>query len=172
MEGLTQAERLMREVAQLTLARDQERNRLNLKLLHAGLEHEPALKALEAKIKTREEKIAALVKEFPGLVSTGPLLLSHGKLFTRTGPPALALLGESSTWKEIVENLTQLNLKEYLRFPDPEVNKRKLLEDRDKLTPTDLKEIGIKIERSEKLYIEPNLIAAEVSGAISLEKAA
>lgn len=159
----------MREVAQLTLERTREQNALNAKLLAARCAHDLAIKALDAKIATREGKIAALVEEFPCLVNTGPLLLTHGKIFTRLGPPALALIEESSTWNEIVARLTELKLKEYLRFPDPEVNKRKLLEDRDQL---DLAEIGIKLARSEKLYIEPNLIAAEVSGAVALEKAA
>jgi phage host-nuclease inhibitor protein Gam len=51
----------------------------------------------------------------------------------------------------------------YVRYPDPEVDKEKILADRAKLTPEQLKEVGLKIEQDENFYIRPKSDVAEQS---------
>jgi hypothetical protein len=42
-----------------------------------------------------------------------------------------------------------------VRYPEPEVNKEKLLADRARLKPEQLQEAGLRIEQDENFFIRP-----------------
>lgn len=72
----------------------------------------------------------------------------------RTGPPKV-VKRKNITWSKIVEALQKLKWgKEYLRERAPEIDKEKLIADRNTLTVDKLNSVGLKITQDEIFYIE------------------
>jgi phage host-nuclease inhibitor protein Gam len=82
----------------------------------------------------------------------------------RDNPPSVGKLANKDTWSAIARRLQLLSWgEEYLSTSDPEVDKKKILSDRARLTAEQLKEAGLKIEQEENFYIEPKSQVAEVT---------
>ena len=64
--------------------------------------------------------------------------------------------GKKDTWVMIARRLLATKWgKDYVRLPDPEVNKKRVIDDQDKLTPDQLSLAGIRFDREEQFYIRP-----------------
>jgi len=79
-----------------------------------------------------------------------------------TTPPRVEKTNSKDTFSKIALRLGNLAWGEaYLRFPDPELSKEKLLADRQVLTPEQLKEAGLRIEQDENFFIRPKSEVAQ-----------
>lgn len=77
-------------------------------------------------------------------------------------PPRVEKLNSKDTFGKIALRLANLIWGEpYLRYPDAEVNKEKLLADRPMIAPDQLKEAGLKIEQDENFFIRPKSAVAD-----------
>lgn len=82
----------------------------------------------------------------------------------RTCPPKVSPLFSKDSDKSIARRLEALSWGEdYLSRPDPKPDKDKLLADRNRLTPEQLRQAGIKFEQEEVFYIEPKSQIVEAS---------
>lgn len=88
---------------------------------------------------------------FPEKKSLDLLLASVG---FETTPPRVEKIHSKDSFGKIGLRLESLDWgAAYVRYPDPEVNKEKILADRAKLKPEQLQEAGIKIEQDENFFI-------------------
>jgi phage host-nuclease inhibitor protein Gam len=96
---------------------------------------------------------------FPDKKSIDLLLATVGY---RTEPPSVEKCSKKDTWSAIAKRLEALDWGvRYITTPDPEVDKKALLADRDRLTAGQLSEAGIRFEQDEFFYITPKSDVAE-----------
>lgn len=90
---------------------------------------------------------------FPEKKSIDFLLATVG---FRSEPPGVGKCFRRDTWTTIAKRLKALPWgAQYVNVPDPEVDKKALLADRDRLTLDQLSEAGIRFEQDELFYISP-----------------
>lgn len=95
--------------------------------------------------------------EFNGAKS---LDLVHGQIGWRTGMPQLKTLS-GWTWDRVLENLKTKPLwRDYIRTKE-EVDKQKLLSEREGLGSDRMLVMGVKVIQEESFFIEPNLQQTE-----------
>jgi phage host-nuclease inhibitor protein Gam len=96
---------------------------------------------------------------FPEKKSLDLLLATVGFELT---PPRVEKISGKDTFGKIGLRLENLDWgTAYVRYPDPEVNKEKILADRAQLKPDQLQEAGLKIEQDENFFIRPKSDIAE-----------
>lgn len=79
-------------------------------------------------------------------------------------PPRVDKIAARDTFGKIGLRLENLDWgAAYVRYPDPEVNKEKILADRARLKREQLQEAGLKIEQDENFFIRPTTNALEQS---------
>ena len=79
-------------------------------------------------------------------------------------PPRVEKLNSRDTFGKIGLRLESLDWgAAYVRYPDPEINKERILADRALLNPDQLHEAGLKIEQDENFFIRPKSDIAEQS---------
>lgn len=79
----------------------------------------------------------------------------HAVIGFRTGQPKVEKL-KNLTWAKVVQQMQKLAWgRDYLRERDPEVDKEKLIADRNKLTAEKLNKMGLKITQDETFYVDP-----------------
>lgn len=152
-----QAERAVRDLAEKTLDLLQERAALDEAVLAARKDRDKRIAALQTLILERESRIAEWAKanrdaEFLGQQS---LALRHGILSFRKGTWFVALV-EGFTWDRALDQLKKLKLRKFIRTK-PEIDKRKLLQERETSDLAELKKAGLTFERGETFSIEPKL---------------
>ena len=76
--------------------------------------------------------------------------LNFGALGIRSNPSKLKPLGKN-TWEKIVAKIQELNLGEFLRFPDPEPDKEKIKAEADGET---MKAIGVRVCSNDEFWYE------------------
>jgi phage host-nuclease inhibitor protein Gam len=80
----------------------------------------------------------------------------------RTPPPRVEKCSKKDHWQTIARRLETLDWAAgYLTKPDPEVDKKALLADRERLTEDQLAEAGIRFQQEELFYITPKSNIAE-----------
>jgi phage host-nuclease inhibitor protein Gam len=151
---------VVREIAELTLARNTEQTELDRDITAAREAHELQLSALT---KTLEEKTElarawsdANPSEFNRLKS---LDLVHGIIGWRTGQPTLKTLS-GWTWDRVLEKLKTLGWLPYVRTKE-EVNKQQIIADRETIAPEDMRAIGVRVIQDESFFVEPKLAELE-----------
>jgi phage host-nuclease inhibitor protein Gam len=103
---------------------------------------------------------------FPDKKSIDFLLATVG---FRTEPPSVEKSSRKDTWSAIAQRLEALEWgARYVNIPEPEVDKKALLADREKLSLEQLSEAGIRFEQDELFYISPK---SEVAARTVLEAA-
>ena len=154
------AERLLGEIAKLTLERNSMTIEMDHQLTVTRETFEPDISACKKQI---EEKTALLESwaagnpaEFAGKKSIDML---HGTFGYRTGNKQLKPVMRK-TWAKILETIKTLGFGGYIRNKE-EVNKEAILSDaaQDLLTPDALKAIGVAVVQDEAFFVEPNLSA-------------
>jgi phage host-nuclease inhibitor protein Gam len=100
----------------------------------------------------------AWARENPGALSGDrSLACAHATIGFRAEPPRIERASRRWTWSRIALTLGQLAWgSRYLRVPAPEVDKEALLADLATLSPTDLREAGLKITQGETFFITPH----------------
>jgi phage host-nuclease inhibitor protein Gam len=94
------------------------------------------------------------IELFPEKKSIDFLLATVG---FRTEPPSVEKASKKDTWTAIAKRLEALDWgAPYVNIPEPEVDKKALLDDREELSLEQLSEAGLRFERDENFYITPN----------------
>lgn len=128
--------------------------------------HQDSLLSLARQIEVKEAAVFVYCQKhraelFPERKSLDLLLASVG---FETTPPRVEKINNKDTFGRIGLRLESLDWgAAYVRYPDPEVNKERLLADRAKLRPEQLQEAGIKIEQDENFFIRPKSEVADQS---------
>jgi len=151
--------RLKLEFAQATAAMERE-------IADVQKRHQESLLNIGRQIETREAGVFVYCQRnraalFIDKKSIDLLLATVG---FETTPHRVEKVTNKDTWPKIGLRLEGLDWgAAYVRYPDPEVNKEKLIADRQLLTPEQLKEAGIKIEQDENFFIRPKSEVAQQS---------
>jgi phage host-nuclease inhibitor protein Gam len=120
--------------------------------------HQEALLGLSRQIEAKEAGVFVYCQKnraalFPEKKSLDLLLATVG---FETTPPRVEKVTAKDTFGKIGLRLENLDWgADYVRYPDPEVNKEKILADRARLDPEKLREAGLKIEQDENFYLRP-----------------
>lgn len=128
--------------------------------------HQDGMLAVARQIETKEAGVYIYCKQnrkelFSEKKSLDMLLAVVG---FRTEPHSVEMAAKKDKWAAVAKRLEALDWGQaYLTTPAPEVNKRALLSDREKLTAEQLDAAGIKFDQDEIFYIEPKSEVAEKS---------
>jgi phage host-nuclease inhibitor protein Gam len=151
-----EVERVVREIAEKTLALLQERADLDEILFQARKEHDKRIAALTTAIASREAQVAAWAEANRTEFNGQSLALRHGLLSFRKGNWHVGLL-EGWTWDGALVQLKKLKeLRKFIRR-QPEIDKRKLLQARESTDEDLLEQAGLCFDRGERFSIEPKL---------------
>lgn len=86
--------------------------------------------------------------------------LLHGTIGFRTGNPAVKPL-KGVKWEHVVDQLRAAHLDAWLRAPDPEVNKEAVLAARETLGADRLAQLGMRVEQTERFFVDPKIEGAQ-----------
>lgn len=151
--------KLKLEHARLTAGMEQE-------IAKVQKRHQEELLALSRQLEAREAGVFVYCQKnraalFSERKSVDLLLATVGFELT---PPRVDKLNGKDTFGKVAARLANSTWGEpYLRYPDPELNKERILADRATLTPEQLHEAGLKIEQDENFFIRPKSEIAEQS---------
>lgn len=164
LKSRAQAEDTLRQVAEITLQRNQAQIDMDREITAIRERYEEAIgdanKSLEEKTELLRSWSESNPSEFNGLKS---LELVHGLIGWRTGQPTLKTLS-GWTWDRVLEKLKTLLRTDYIRTKE-EVNKQAIIADRETLTPQGLRDIGVRVVQDEGFFIEPKLEKLETKQA-------
>jgi len=100
------------------------------------------------------------------------LACAHATIGFRAEPPRIERASRRWTWSRIALTLADLAWgKRYLRVPAPEVDKDALLADLADLSPTELRNAGIKVVEGERFFLTPHPHAETTSASSNPEPA-
>lgn len=91
------------------------------------------------------------------------LELTHGTLGLRTGTPALKCV-KGVKWEHVLERIKQSGLGHVYTRVAEDVDKAKLIADRETLGDERLRTFGVRIEQAERFFAEPRLDPATQEG--------
>jgi phage host-nuclease inhibitor protein Gam len=144
---------------------------MELEIAHVQERHQGPMLALGKQIEIREAGVFVYCQQhraqlFPDKKSIDFLLATVG---FRTEPPSVEKSYRKDTWSAIAQPLEALDWgSRYVNIPEPEVDKKALLADREKLSLEQLAEAGLCFEQDEIFYITPK---SEVAARTVLEAA-
>lgn len=161
LRSRAEAEATVREICELKTAFALAEAEMNAAVTQAKKQFEERFAPAEKQILEKSALLQAWAEnnpsEFHGLKS---LDMTHGQIGWRTGQPQLKTLS-GWTWDRVLEAIKSFGGAEaYVRLKE-EVNKQQLLADREKLTDSGLREIGVRVLQEEAFFIEPNLQQTE-----------
>lgn len=151
--------KLKLEHAQTTAAMEQE-------IADVQKRHQEELLALSRQLEAKEAGVFVYCqKNRPALFSDRKSLdLVLATVGFELTPPRVEKINSKDTFGKVATRLASLTWGEpYLRYPDAELNKERILSDRALLTPQQLTEAGLKIEQDENFFIRPKSEVAEQS---------
>lgn len=153
-----QVEKLVREIAEKALELQVERTELDAAITAARKDRDKRIAALGEMIAEREAQVKAWAlanreAEFDGQ----SLVLRHGTLSFRKSGWAVGLV-KGWTTEKVIEQLKKLKLRKWIRTK-PEIDRQKLLRDRENVDEKELKQAGLEFYRGESFSVEPNLIS-------------
>lgn len=160
------------EVARLKIQYAAAKVRMELEIARVQEKNQEQLLALSKQIEAREAGVFIFCQQnrrqlFPGKKSIDFLLATVGY---RIEPPSVEKTFKKDTWSAIARRLETLPWgASYIHHPEPEVDKKALLLDRERITSEQQIEAGIHFEQDEVFYITPK---SEVAEKTILETAA
>jgi phage host-nuclease inhibitor protein Gam len=161
-QAVKQHAHLSARLGVLITARDQATAELKKQLADLLAKRQPLIDATSAEIQSLEAQLEqwakANRKEEFGEEQTKEF--SHGFLKFRKSPPGLVLLSRW-TWDKVLAALLEFPVtsqwQEFIRR-DPEINKRKLLEETrvgGRLPEVKLRDIGLRVDQEETFSVKP-----------------
>jgi phage host-nuclease inhibitor protein Gam len=159
------------EVATLKIEYAAAKADMELEIARVQERRQEQMLALCKRIEVREAGVFVYCQQhraqlFPDKKSIDFLLATVGY---RTEPPSVEKSSRKDTWTAVAQRLeaSAWGIR-YITIPEPEVDKKALLADRDKLSQEQLAEAGIRFEQDELFYITPK---SEVAARTVLEAA-
>ncbi len=118
---------------------------------------EPIAKAMEEK----SEVMRAWAELFLEAEAGGKksLVMTHGTIGWRTGKHTLKTL-TGWTFDRVLEKLKAIHQLSWIRTKE-EVNKQKIIDDRESFSEAQLRTFGLKIVQEEPFFVEPNITEVE-----------
>jgi len=159
-------ETVVADVVKLKIEHTQATAAMEQEIAEVQKRHQENLLGISRQIEAREAGVFVYCQKnraalFPQKKSLDLLLATVGFELT---PPRVEKLSGKDTFGKIGLRLENLDWgAAYVRYPDPEVNKEKILADRAHLKPGQLQEAGLKIEQDENFFIRPRSEAIEQS---------
>ena len=159
-------EAVVADVVKLKLDHAQATASMEQEIASVQKRHQENLLCLGRQIEAREAGVFVYCQKnraalFPEKKSLDLLLATVGFELT---PPRVDKISGKDTFSKIGLRLETLEWgTDYVRYPDPEVNKEKILADRAHLKPGQLQEAGLKIEQDENFFIRPKSDIVEQS---------
>jgi phage host-nuclease inhibitor protein Gam len=157
-------EAVVADVVKLKLEHTQATASMEQEIADVQKKHQENLLGLARQIEAREAGVFVYCQKnravlFPEKKSLDLLLATVGFELT---PPRVEKLNGKDTFGKIGLRLEGLDWGgAYVRYPDPEVNKEKILADRAQLKAEQLQEAGLKIDQDENFFLRPK---SEVAG--------
>jgi phage host-nuclease inhibitor protein Gam len=153
-------ETLVGEIAALAIERAAMTAELEDRLLNIRAEYEARLVENGAMQDAKMDAAFAWAAAHPELFGkTKSIEMVHGIVGYRTGTPKLKTL-KGYTWDSVLAILQAAKRTEYIRL-SAEVDKAKILADRETIPEADLRIMGVHIAQDETFFVEPK---QEVSG--------
>lgn len=152
------AERVLGEIAGLSIQRNSHRNEMDKAIQHIRDEHEPHLAAIDRSLKEKTDLLRTWAEtnshEFAKRRS---ISLLHGTIGWRLGTPKLKTIARR-TWATVLETLKGTGRTDLVRVKE-ETNKELILAQAasGSLAPSDLKAIGVQVVQEDAFYVEPKL---------------
>src|ERR1700677_137465 len=146
------------EVARLKIQYAAAKANMELEIADVQEKHQEQMLALSKRIEAREAGVFVFCQQhrrqlFPEKKSIDFLLVIVG---FRIEPPSVEKNSRKDTWSAVAKRLETLGWgSRYVSPRDPEVDKKTLLSDRERLTPEQLAEAGIRFEQDKVFYITP-----------------
>ena len=159
-------EAVVADVVKLKLEHAQATAVMEQEIAEVQKRHQEELLALSRQLEAREAGVFVYCQKhraalFTEKKSLDLLLATVGFELT---PPRVEKLNSKDTFGKVAARLANSSWGEpYLRYPDPELNKERLLADRATLSAEQLHEAGLKIEQDENFFIRPKSEIAEQS---------
>jgi phage host-nuclease inhibitor protein Gam len=159
-------EAVVADVVKLKLEHTQALAVLEQEIAEVQKRHQETLLGIGRQIEAREAGVFVYCQKhraalFPEKKSLDLLLATVGFELT---PPRVDKISAKDTFGKIGLRLENLDWgAAYVRYPDPEVNKERILADRAQLKPEQLQEAGLRIEQDENFFIRPKSDVAEQS---------
>jgi phage host-nuclease inhibitor protein Gam len=157
-------ETVVADVVRLKLEHTQAAAAMEQEIVEVQKRHQENLLGIARQIEAREAGVFVYCQKnraalFPEKKSLDLLMATVGFELT---PPRIEKISGKDTFGKIGLRLESLDWGgAYVRYPDPEVNKEKILADRALLKPDQLLEAGMKIEQDENFFIRPKSDVAE-----------
>jgi len=159
-------EAVVADVVKLKLEHTQASAAMEQEIADVQKRHQENLLGISRQIEAREAGVFVYCQKnrmtlFPHKKSLDLVLATVGFELT---PPRVEKISGKDTFGKIGLRLENLDWgAAYVRYPDPEVNKEKILADRTQLKPEQLQEAGLKLEQDENFFIRPRSEVIEQS---------
>jgi phage host-nuclease inhibitor protein Gam len=155
-------ERLVGEITELQVRRQKYTAEMNGRITQIRAEYEAANatidQELEARLALARDWAEVNIADFGKAKS---LVLTHGVVGWRTGQPTLKTL-KGFTWDKVLERLrTIVNFSAVYVRRKEEVNRAKLIEDREILGAEALQMIGVQVVQEETFFVASDIEAPE-----------
>jgi phage host-nuclease inhibitor protein Gam len=137
---------------------------MELEIARVQERHQEQLLALGKRIETREAGVFVYCQQHRAQLFTDKKSIDflQATVGFRTGPPSVEKSSRKETWASVAQRLEGLDWgHRYVSTPAPEVDKKALLADREKLSGGQLAEAGLRFEQDEVFYITPKSEVAE-----------
>ena len=163
LEGL---DATVADIVQLKLKHASLTTKMELEIAAVQKRYQDQLLAVARQIETKEAGTFVYCQQhrkelFTDKKSIDLLMATVG---FRNEPPSVEKAQKKDTWGNIADRLEALDWGQaYTTTPSPDVNKKALLLDREKLTPEQLAAAGIRFEADEIFFITPKSEIAEAS---------
>lgn len=159
IDSREQAERMLGEIAGLTIARNHVANNLDRDIQLAREKAEPQITALNQQLKEKTELLRGWAETNPEeFGKKKSIVFAHGIVGFRTGTPKLKTLTRK-TWDTVLATLKGLAFgAAYIRIKE-EIDKERILSDyaQDALVDSDLTTLGVRVVQEESFFVEPKL---------------
>jgi phage host-nuclease inhibitor protein Gam len=154
VETREEMENCVREICALTIRQDGLMADMDTDLQRVRDRYQIDLAEVEMNLKTELDRAHDWAERHPEEFATKKsVAFVHGTAGFRTGTPKLKTLS-GMTWEKVLDVMERL-FPEYVRRKN-EVDKDKIIADREVLPPNDLKAMGVKVVQDESFYVEPN----------------
>lgn len=157
------AERLVREIAELSLEERERKNAIDAAILRAKEQHSARLAGIAAEVKDKAALVQAWAEANPAdFGKAKSLAFESGRIGFRTGTPKLKTLA-GWTFARALDTLKSLPWGAAFVRVKEEIDKEQLIACHSAHTVSDaeLREIGTRVVQDEAFFIEPNLATVE-----------
>lgn len=153
------ADRLIREIAELTIEQRDRKNDIDAQILAIREAHSPRLDEIKVALGDKTNLVQSWAQENPDAFGKlRSLQFESGRIGYRTGTPKLKLLNRKWSWETCLSAVEKI-LPSFIRTK-PEIDREAIINQREELTEF-LPLVGLKVEQDETFFVEPDLAKLE-----------